>query len=255
MNDIFGVALISMHNDMERMDRIALNLANVATPGYRREVVAVQPFTDLVDAAAASGETSSVGEAQGSMQVLTDTRPGSVKATGQPLDLALSGDAFFEVSTSNGPAYTRQGNFRLDGSGRLVTAQGNPVMGTRGEIYLATRTPVIDVAGNITEPDAPVGTAASVPGVPLAQLRIVRFDGAKTLARMGDGLVAAGSGMTVLSEGQAQVRQGSLENSNVSSMHEMMQLIETMRHFESTQRIAQGYDEMLGGAIRKLGDL
>jgi len=83
----------------------------------------------------------------------------------------------------------------------------------------------------------------------------VRFQDPARLERLGAGLVAAGAGMTLVADGQARVQQGALENANVSSMQEMVQLMETMRHFESIQRVAQGYDEMLGTAIRRLGDL
>jgi flagellar basal-body rod protein FlgG len=262
MQHVFAVALASMHHDMSRLDRIALNLANVSTPGYRREVVAVRPFVEVLDAATPPGAAVSApgtiadDPARGpAIQVLTDVRAGTVRMTGQPLDLAIAGDAFFEVATENGPAYTRQGSFRVDERGRLVTPQGHAVMGTSGEIFLATRTPVIDASGNVTEPDATTGPAAAAPGEPVARLKLVRFQDPARLERLGAGLVAAGAGMTLVADGQARVQQGALENANVSSMQEMVQLMETMRHFESIQRVAQGYDEMLGTAIRRLGDL
>lgn len=262
MRNVFAVALASMQQDMSRVDRIALNLANAATPGYKREVVAARPFVEVLDSASASVSAAAGGvttedpaRTPGGVQVLTDTRPGSLRITGQPLDLALAGDGFFEVSTEAGPAYTRQGSFRVDARGRLVTGQGHAVMGRSGDIYLTTRTPVIDAAGRITEPDATTGPSAAEPGDPIAQLKVVRFENPGALERLGDGLVAAGPGMAVADDGQAQIRQGALENANVSSMQEMVQLMEAMRHFESMQKVAQGYDEMIGQAIRKLGDL
>jgi len=262
MSKVFAVALASMHQDMSRLDRIALNLANASTPGYRREVVAASPFVAALDVAGAtapaSGSAAQEGEEAapaGALTVLSDTRPGTIRVTGQPLDLALTGDGFFEIATESGPAYTRQGSFRVDERGRLVTARGHAVMGKNGDVYLTTRTPVIDASGNVTEPDATTGPAAGAPGTPIAQLKVVRFEDARSLQRLGDGLVAGGPGATVLEDGHGQIRQGALENANVSSMHEMVQLVETMRHFESMQKIVQGYDEMLGTAIRRLGDL
>jgi flagellar basal-body rod protein FlgF len=262
MQNVFAIALASMHHDMSRMDRVALNLANVSTPGYRREVVAVRPFAVVLDdaraaqaATAAGVTTADPANAPGAVQVVTDTRPGTLSVTGNPLDVALTGDGFFEVSTPEGPAYTRQGSFAVDARGRLVTSSGHPVMGRNGEIVLTTRTPVIDVEGRITEPDAITGPSAADSGTVIAQLKVVRFEDARSLRRLGQGLVAQGTGMTEVGAGEAQLRQGALENANVSSMHEMVQMIETMRHFESMQRVAQGYDEMLGTAIRKLGDL
>lgn len=262
MQGIFAISLVSMQQDMSRLDRVALNLANATTAGYKREVVAARPFVDVLDAEAMAQGVSmaevwsdELAQQQGALQVLTDARPGSVKVTGSPFDVALSGEGYFEVTTDQGPAYTRQGSFHVDARGRLVTAQGYPVMGKGGDIYLTTQTPVIDVAGRITEPKATTGAAAAAPGTAVAQLKVVRFDDPKALQRLGDGLVAAGPGLAVADDGQVSIQQGALENSNVTSMQEMVELLQTMRHFESMQRVVQGYDEMIGSAIRKLGDL
>jgi flagellar basal-body rod protein FlgG len=260
MQNVLAIALTSMHQDSSRLDHVALNLANVATPGYKREVVAARAFAEALDAAGLSQALDAESEpnsraAAGSLQVLTDLRPGTMKITGQPLDLAVGSEGYFEVTTPHGLAYTRQGNFHLDGQGRLVTAQGHPVVGKHGEIRLTTPTPVIDAVGNITEPNATTGPSAMAPGEPVAQIRVVRMDDPRSARRLGEGLLAAGSPVTEVGEGEAQLRQGALENANVSSMLEMVQLIQTMRHFESMQKVAQGYDEMLGAAIRRLGDL
>lgn len=245
-----------MQNDMQRLDRIALNLANVTTPGYRREVVATRPFVEVLDQMALPTPAQPEGAAApaaafGTAKSLLDVRPGTLRMTGEPLDFAISGDAFFEITTPEGAAYTRQGNFSLDARGRLVTAQGHAVMGKNGEIFLTTLKPVVDVSGNFTEPLS----AAAASGAPTAQLKLVRFENPASMQRLGDGLLAPGAGMVMASESDVQVRQGSLENANVSTVQEMVQLMQTVRHFESMQKVASGYDEMLGNAIRKLGEL
>ncbi|HJV47709.1 MAG TPA: flagellar hook-basal body protein [Geothrix sp.] len=262
MDDVFAITLASMHQDMSRLDRVAMNLANASTPGYKREVVASRPFVEVLEDVASQGSSMSSGQsapagmpASSQMKVLFDVHPGTVKVTGEAMDVAITGDAFFEISTEQGPAYTRQGDFHLDARGRLVTAQGHPVMGRNGEIFLTTQAPSIDATGAITEPNATTGPSAAAPGSPVAQLKLVRFEDAKTLQRLGDGLMAAGSGMTVLNGTESQVRQGALENSNISTLQEMVQMMQTARHFETIQKITQGYDEMIGTAIHKLGDL
>ncbi len=258
MQEIFAVSLTSMHQDMNRLDRVALNLANVSTPGYKREVAGMQPFAEIVsqssvDAGGASPADATVPPSV--PNVLRDVRSGTLKITGEPFDIALTGNAFLEVSTEHGPAYTRQGNLHVDARGRLVTAQGYPVAGRAGDILLTTQAPVIDAYGRITEPQATSGPSATAPGQPIAQLKLVQFENPKEMQRIGDGLMSAGSGMKAADESTPQLRQGALENSNVNSIQEMVQLMQTMRHFESIQKVAQGYDEMLGLAIRKLGDL
>jgi flagellar basal-body rod protein FlgF len=236
MEQLFAVTLASMQADTARLDNIALNLANVQTAGYKRQVVSTAAFADALQLA------------QGGLtQVASDPRAGTLKTTGQPFDVALAGDGYFEVLTDSGPAYTRAGNFSVDATGRLVTAQGQIVMGRNGDIRLATRTPVIDAAGRITESAEPGGEARLVD-----HLKVVRFDKPQALRRLGDGLVAGADGMTLMAEGEPQVRQGALENANVNSTSEMVELIRTMRHFEGVHRALQGYDEMVGTAIRKL---
>lgn len=258
--NVFAVALASMHQDMARLDRVALNLANASTPAYRREIVAAYPFAEVLDAAGRAAGAPGVlsadpAGAAATVQVLTDVRPGSLEVTGHPLDLALTGDAYFEVSTPGGPAYVRNGSFRLDAQGRLVTSHGYPVMGKGGEIVLTTLTPIIDAQGRIREPTATTGAAANDPAAVVAELKLVRLENGRAAQRMGEGVFAADEGVVDVPEGEALVRQGAVERSNVSSMQEMVRLLETMRHFESMQRVAQGYDEMLGNAIRRLGDL
>jgi flagellar basal-body rod protein FlgF len=249
MDGVLSIALQGMQQDLARLERISANIANAVTPGYRREFVvsqpiggaAASPFAAQFDASAAG---ALAGVPASSVSVVSDVRPGTVKHTGQSLDLALSGSGLFEVSTEAGPAYTRQGNFQIDARGRLVTAQGHPVMGESGEILLKTSRPTIDASGNVTED-----------GKQVARLKIVAFEDERALRRAGDGLMTGIGATAPPADGQTDVRQGYLENSNVSTLTEMTQLIQTARHFETMQRIAQGFDEMTGTAIRRLGEV
>jgi flagellar basal-body rod protein FlgG len=238
MDLLLSAVLGSMHADMARLERVAMNIANAQTTGYKREVLAQAPFAARVEAGAAA------------VSVLTDARPGTLRPTGQPLDLALAGPGWFEVATPQGLAYTRQGNFRLDAQGRLVTQQGHPVLGAGGDIVLLQAAPVIDANGRVFESAAAAGRQTT----PLAQLRVVRFAPGVTSERLGDGLVLLQGEPVAVPDGEMQLRQGFLENSNVSPMHEMVRLLESVRHLEAMQKVALGYDEMLGTSIRKLGE-
>lgn len=250
MNEILSIVLTSMHADLARMDRVAMNLANAQTPGYKREVVAAMPFAAQLEAAG----SRLLVEPTATHAVHTDARAGTLKATGQSLDLALVGDGWFEVATEQGPAYTRQGNFRLDARGRLVTQHGQAVQGAAGEIQLLHGTPVIDSSGRIFEGALTGSGRAPLSNTPVAQLRIVQFDRSGPLHRLGDGLVAIQGDPMAAAEGLVQIQQGFLENSNVSHMQEMVRLMEAVRHLESMQKVAVGYDEMLAASIRRLGE-
>jgi flagellar basal-body rod protein FlgF len=240
MDTLLSAVLGSMHADMARMERVAMNIANAQTPGFKREVVAAAAFGAQLSAAATA------------LSVHLDLRPGTLKATGQELDVALSGAGWFEVATPAGAAYTRLGQFHLDAQGRLVTQQGHPVMGVGGEIVLLQGRPVIDAAGRVFE--ATPGAAAAGREAPSAQLKIVQFESGAPIRRLGEGLVLPQGQALPAAPDALQVRQGFLENSNVSHLHEMVQLLATVRHMESLQKVALGYDEMLGASIRKLGE-
>jgi flagellar basal-body rod protein FlgG len=254
MQPVFAIGLHSMHQDMNGLDRIAMNLTNSATPGYQRAVAVQHPFAALVagplapQATVWTGVDTALAEQAPPVDIVNDTRPGTLKATGASLDLALAGAGWFEIATSAGPAYTRSGSFHVDARGRLVTAQGDAVMGKSGEIFVEGRDVAIDGAGRVRD------RAAADDAAPLAQLKIVRFDDAARMARLGNGLLDGAGAPAVLDDADIDVRQGYLENANVGHMQEMVQLMQTMRHFESMQRVVQGYDEMLGTAIRRLGE-
>src|SRR5262245_51255222 len=234
-----------MHNALARIEGTSLNLTNLTTAGYKRSVPVTKSFTAYL------GVSGYAGAARAPFPVMlpsidhaSDFRSGGTKLTGNPLDLALTGEGYFEVSTPSGPAYTRKGNFRLDERGRLVTEQGYPVAGQGGELLLTTAQPAIDDGGRVTEAGRPVG-----------QLRTVRFADARGMVKLEPGLYGQGSAQVAPADGETRIRQGYLENSNVDSTAEMVSLIETMRHFEAAQKIVQGYDDMLEKAIRKLGEL
>ncbi|MCG2594942.1 flagellar hook basal-body protein [Ramlibacter sp. XY19] len=239
MHPVLALTLQAMQSDMSRMDRVAMNLANSQTPGYKREV--------------AAGGFAQLLEAQGAALVHIDQRQGTMKPTGQGLDVALSGPGWFEVATDQGIAYTRMGSFRRDSQGRLVTEQGHPVAGTAGEIRLPEGPVSIDAAGRIFEAVGGEGGFAKSRAEPVAQLKVVVFEEKAPAQRLGNGLVVF-PGATAAADGRTEIRQGHLENANASSMQEMVQLMQTVRHFESMQKVALGYDEMLGNAIRKLGE-
>lgn len=251
MDEILAVALRSMQLDMARLDQVAMNLANVSTAGYKRGVVVnsgalhTPRFAQALEAAAtgsAALPSQPVAPLHG-----TDWRAGTLKATGQSLDLAISGDAYFEVATENGPAYTRAGSFQTDARGRIVSAQGHALMADGGEILLKSARPTISATGVVTEPDGQGD-------VSLGKIRLVRFPEGTRLEPMGQGLYVPAGGARPVAAEDAQVRQGVLENSNVNPAHEMTQLMQAMRHFESMQRTVQMRDDMLGTAIRRLGE-
>jgi len=248
MQELMFTTLTAMQRDVASLERIANNLANQLTPGYKREILAehrlsgVTPrFPAMVNAT--NTHRPGAGSAR-SAEVLLDLRPASLKQTAKPLDLAITGAGFFEVATPQGPAYTRRGQFRLDAQGRLVTASGWPVIAHTGELYLNPGPDVITPDGTLRQDEQARG-----------QLRLLVAQEPTRLSSIGDGLYVAEGAMRLMTVGEAAIKQGFLEGSNVDTAHEMLQLQRTVRHFETLHRVAQGYDEMMGTALRKLGEL
>jgi flagellar basal-body rod protein FlgF len=237
MADAIAIAARSMADDIARLATISHNLANATTPGFKSEIAASRPFVEFIQAANASMATTLP-----ELQSWTNHRAGPLQHTGHALDIAIEGDGFFELEDASGPVYTRQGTFQLDAAGRIVDGAGRVLLGSSGEMRVDAAAPRIDASGRVYDGDKLVGS-----------LRVVRFEQPQALSRLGAGLYAANA-QSAQPVADPRVRQGYVEASNVVAAHEMVRLIEVMRHFESNQKVIQGYDEMLERAIRTLGE-
>jgi len=238
MNEVLSIAASSMGFDTGRLQSIANNLANVTTIGYKRDIVDKKAV-----AAAFDHHLQFAGMVAPQETATVDMHPGALQSTANPLDLAIEGGGFFEIKTADGVAYTRAGAFRLDRQGQLVNEAGNPVMGTGGPITLSTPIPVIDKLGRVFEKGAQV-----------AQIKVVSFSNINQLSHIGQGLYNGAKANAIQVQDANNVRQGFIEASNVSSMHEMVRMIETLRHFESMQKVVQGWDGVQDTVMRKLGE-
>jgi flagellar basal body rod protein FlgG len=237
MSEVIAALGDAMRNDAETLRVIGQNVANMETVAYRREIALNRAtFSQAADDARAAIA------APLPLETVLDQRPGTLRASSEPLHLAIEGAGFFVVDASTrdgGEALTRRGDFRLDAEGRLVNHEGLPVLGSSGVIHLQGTPHIADDGG------------VHVAGERVAQLRLAQVSPESQLVSLGADLYRA----TQLPEeqGQVRVRQGFLETSNVDSVNEMVRLMETMRHFESVQRFVRGYDDMLGKAISELG--
>ncbi|CAH2030008.1 flagellar basal-body rod protein FlgF [Trichlorobacter ammonificans] len=235
---------------MKRLDVITSNLANVGTSGFKQDRIV---FDSLL---AGDRNPPAVPENQTADPVLlgdrmiTDFSAGSLRQTGNVLDVAIQGDGFFAVTTPDGTAYTRQGNFRLAGDGTLITASGYPVQSQTGQpivINIAAQElggkPVVDSQGNITLNNEAV-----------ASLGIFDFPKPYQLTKTAGTLFVAGNqNMAPQPVGpMTTVVQGALEESNVDAVSSMVQMIEASRYFESCQKVIRSYDDMASKAVNEL---
>jgi flagellar basal-body rod protein FlgF len=224
-----------MLTELARQDRIANDLANASTPGYKQTVATQHAFGDILLESRRTGAiVGHVGLGVVEAGSRVDLTQGALRQTSEPLDLALDGDGFFTVATANGTRYTRDGQFRVDANGQLVTAGGNAVLGTDGRpiVVGAAAAPEIGTGGTVQVAGKTVGTIAVA-----ALTNPTKVDG---------GFFTGGAAGTP--QGTA-VRQGYLEQPTVSAAETMVEMIDSLRAFEADQRVLHAIDESLQRGI------
>jgi flagellar basal-body rod protein FlgF len=240
MSDIMSIVATTMRADSDALRLIGQNISNADNVAYRRQFQVARP--DFAEVASATSSTAFQSRAP-RLEVDVDTRPSTFKTTGEPLNVAIQGDAYFVVNTAQGDMLMRRGDFHVGPDGVLTAFSGDPVLGTEGTIRISGGTPQIDISGAIRVANEVVG-----------HLRLDELAPGTTLEPVADGLFATRGGSTTSST-TAQVHQGFLETGNVSPVNEMVRMLQTMRHFEASQRFARTYDEMLDKAISDLGKI
>jgi flagellar basal-body rod protein FlgG len=252
------MALYTAANGMQvqqlNMNVIANNLANVNTTGFK----ASRPeFQDLLyqnmRPAGASATTST--EIPTGIQIGLGSRmaatvrlhtQGSAQNTGQPLDLMIEGDGFFEIQMPDGStSFTRAGGFNQDSTGRVVTVDGDPIVPAI-TIPPDTQTIRIGLDGTVTVTQAGSQTPSQVGSV-----QLVRFPNPAGLEAMGHNLFretetsGAATRGTPTQDGFGRVSQGFLELSNVDIVSELVNMIVGQRAYEVNSKAIQTSDEML----------
>lgn len=241
MSDTIAMLESAMRSDADALRAIGQNVANAEVTAYRRQVpVQSAAFADLV--ASSGSEQAATQPGTVISEAAIDHSAGTLKTTGEPLDLALEGNGYFVLQGAGGAVYTRRGDLHVAADGLLTAASGQPVLGAGGPIQVGTAIPTIESDGTVR-----VGQEV------VDQLRLMYFGDEAKLQYLGNGLYADSGEAAATDSGYAAVRQGFLEGSNVAPVAEMMQLMEAMRHFEAAQRFVRGYDQMMEKAISELG--
>ena len=232
-------ALSGLRTRMEQLDRLASDIANAKTAGYKAERVTTNA-AERPDFGAALQAAVDVTPGQGHL----DFRPGSLEKTGRDLDFAIEGSGFFVIDTPQGQRYTRNGNFSLAADGTVTTADGHAVQTTTGPLKVAPGGGAVSVADDGT---------VSVGAQSVGTLRVVDFPDYVGLQREDLGRFRAPAGVAP-TDSAATVRSGLLEASNVSVVDRMVALTEVARGFEALQRGLNILStELDGRAISELG--
>lgn len=252
-------AWTGMVNEQRRLDVISNNMANSNTTGYKKQNVTSQSFDDefAVRINDNNRDTTSkypIGYMNLGVKIgetYLDFSQGSLRETGNTYDLALSGDGFFTIQTTNKQGetttkYTRDGSFTVNTEGYLVTKDGDYVLDTNGErIQIpgaqTAQSVAFDQNGNIT-----------VDGQQIATLGIVSFENPQALLIYGENMYDA-TEAAGLQASDAIVHQGYLEMSNTNVIEEMVDMITITRAYEAGQKMIQTVDNTLNKAVNEIG--
>ena len=210
-----------------QLETVANNMANANTPAYKGEHMMFRDYMVKTPAPGkAGGETMAFTQDIGTAR---DLRQGPLTATDNTLDVALEGDGYFVVDTPDGLRYTRNGHFRLDDAGMIVTTQGFPLMQTGDQpLIIAPNESEIRIGKD--------GTVSSENGS-IGSIRVVTFDNEHNMKTAGNGLYDTSDSATEVTD--AVVRQGYVEESNVQPILEMTKMIDIMRSYEGTQNLIE----------------
>jgi flagellar basal-body rod protein FlgF len=235
------VALSRQMTLRRQMDVVANNIANVDTAGFKAEALltAVEQRAPAKDAQIPHAARFVLDNG-----VARDFRQGSLKQTHNDFDVAIEGDAFFTVAGADGDRYTRDGRFRLDATGKLVTQSGASVLDEGGgEITLRREgsAPAIAADGTISQD-----------GQRVARLGLVRFDSLAALSKTGDNLFLA-DGAAPVPAPDVRVAQGMVESSNVDPVLQVVNLIEVSRAYERVTRMIDQTQDLSRRAVDRLG--
>ncbi|MCH3959637.1 MAG: flagellar basal-body rod protein FlgF [Selenomonas sp.] len=255
-----------MITETKRTDTIANNLANANTSGYKRDDAINREFAPMLirrinDGKMQNDVTSIKGFSLGGVapvvgtlglgsyidEIATDHTQGGFQTTGNPLDLAISGDGYFAVQTPQGVRYTRDGNFYKSAAGQLQTVNGQAVLDNQGRPITipagATRISV-DEKGQIQADNQTIAT-----------LQFVQFGpNRRALLKQGNSLYYPQAGAQPQAATGA-IQQGMLENSNTNVVSEMVELINNYRIYEAGSKAVTTQDTMLDKSVNEVGKL
>lgn len=245
--DISSYVLLSQEQALRRkLDVAANNMANMSTAGFKRE----RPvFRDYVE----RSEESAVPQARDTAFVLDygamhDTKAGAFQSTGNPLDFMIDGPGYVAVEApGGGTAYTRAGFVRLNEAGELTNAGGQRILGEGGKPIAV---PPDQLGSLAIGEDGTVGTAQG----PVGRIAVTVFDDERALTPAGDNLLK-GTGGRELAAANTKLRSGGIEGSNVDPIVETTSMVEILRAYQSSMKIAQDMDDMRKRAIDRLGKL
>ena len=250
-----NASLVGLSRQMalqRELDVVSNNIANLNTTGFKADNVVFQEFlmpgARANQFAGADRQLSFVHD----RATWLDLSQGPVEHTGNPLDVAISGNAFLTVQTPRGERYTRNGALQINAQGQLVTSEGLAVIGQNGPIVFQPndRDISIGIDGLISVREGQ-NTTDSQRG----KLKLASFDQPQRLQKDGTSTYMAPAGVTPQVPADARVSQGAIEKSNVKSVMEMTRMVEVTRAYTQIASMLQSQSDTRKSAIDKLAEV
>lgn len=226
-------AATGMLAEMDRMNAISNNLANMTTPGYKADYIDQGTFAKVLWSNRSTGQPIGTWDVGPGTEAITSLNQGAITPTNSQLDLAINGNGFFAVQTPQGIRYTRNGAFARNAAGELVTGQGYQVLGTNNQpLRVGGGDFRVSPEGFITSGDRAVG-----------QIAILNVNNPQKV----DGSLWTGN-----AAGQADgtITQSAIESSNVNAIQAVIDMTVSQRAFDSGQRVLRAIDDSLQLAAR-----
>lgn len=224
MDNSVYIALSRQTSAFRRMDMVANNIANANTAGFKAERMLFNDY--LVE----DGNRNKMAFRQ-DISTYHDTRQGPLRATGNPLDMAISGDGYFSVRLPSGEvAYTKNGQFQRDGQGFIVNKDGLPLLDDGGQpiqLQPEDRGFVVGENGFYT-----------VNGQQRGVIGVAEFENEQNLKQLGSSLFAA-DGAPALPPQNSRIMHGMIEDSNVSGVKEVVEMTKLSRGVSSTAKFIE----------------
>lgn len=225
---------------IKKQELTAHNIANVSTPGYKKDML----FTkELTRAEQKLVPKQSDWQKPLLYEVYTDYAPGVFNKTGNPLDLAIDGDGFFILELADGTrALTRSGSFTVNSDGFLAFPGGPLVLGEGGPIEVGNGKVTVSQSGEV-----------DIDGAIVGRIVPVSVDNMDLLNKMGSSLFAVPEDVELIPVTTATIRQGYLEAANVDIVGEMIDMIVSFRTYEANARALQSQDRSLEHLFNRVG--
>jgi flagellar basal-body rod protein FlgF len=232
------------------LDVVANNIANMNTTGYKADG---SLFEEYLNSAARAGQTGTRVSFVLDRGLWHDMGQGPVAHTGNPLDVAIDGNAFLVVQTPRGERYTRNGSLQINATGQLVTGEGDPVLGDSGPITFQPNDHQVSISR-----DGTISVREGTSNVDSARgkLRLVTFASLQRLQKDGGSTFKAPAGVQAQpAPPQAGLIQGAVEKSNVRGVVEMSRMIEITRTYADISNMLKQQSDLGQTAIDKLAEV